>query len=178
MRPCALFAVLAAVLLAAVGCPLDIEVRPPVGDAGCPEPCVIPCERDSQCPEEQRCDAVYNGRCEPGPRLTQACGAFTSCPAFSNCDQGHCALKCIYGCPPGYRCGPEEVCVEECTGGPLETLGHACESSLECARCGFCVSTGGAKQCHQPCKTDTDCPGGAAGACQSGPEGSAWRVCR
>jgi hypothetical protein len=179
MRPCAFFRlVLATVLLGGLGCPLDIEVRAPAEDAGCPEPCQVSCDSDAQCPDGQRCDTVYNGRCEAGPRLTQECTRLASCPAFALCEKGHCALRCTYGCPPGYQCGPEGVCVETCTGGPPETLGNFCESSMACARCGFCVSTGGAKRCHQPCKADAECAGGAPGACQPVGEGSPMRVCR
>ncbi|MFP2908758.1 latent transforming growth factor beta-binding protein [Pyxidicoccus sp. 3LFB2] len=165
-------------LLTALGCPLDIEVRPDeTADAGCQgAACVRACTRDSECPAEQRCDTFYE-ECEPGPRLTQECSGVTSCQGLASCEEGRCELRCSYGCPPGYRCSPESVCVEECTEGPPERLGDFCASSLDCTRCGFCVDAGGAKRCHQPCSADSDCAGGGAGACQVVP-GSSLRVCR
>ncbi|ADO73779.1 hypothetical protein [Stigmatella aurantiaca] len=178
MRPSAFVLLVPFLLLGGLGCPIDIDVRPPSQDGGdCAGPCTLPCDRDSQCPEDQRCDITYNKRCEPGLRLTEACTVFTSCPSLSICDEGYCAQSCIYGCPTGYQCGPEEVCVEACTGGPPGTLGNYCESSMECTRCGFCVSTGGEKKCHQPCKADAECLEGGLGACQALP-GSTLRVCR
>ena len=165
-------------LLTVLGCPLDIQVRPKeFPDAGCEgRDCDTPCARDMECPDGQRCDDFYD-RCEPGPRLTERCVGVTQCPAFADCENGRCELKCLYGCPLGYQCGPESVCVEECTDGPPETLGDFCGSSMDCTRCGVCVDSGGAKRCHQPCTSDGDCPGGAAGTCQP-VSGSSLRVCR
>lgn len=155
-------------LLTLLGCPLDIEVRP--------EEVPTPCVRDSECPDGQRCDD-YSERCKPGTRLTEPCARSTSCPPYSSCENGRCERSCLYGCPLGYRCDPESLCVEECTQGPPETLGDFCDSSVDCTRCGFCVDAGGTKRCHQPCTSDGDCPGGAAGSCQPVPRGS-LRVCR
>ncbi|NMO13643.1 latent transforming growth factor beta-binding protein [Pyxidicoccus fallax] len=165
-------------LLTLLGCPLDIQVRSEeVPDAGCEDDdCATPCVRDSECPDGQRCRDIYD-RCEPGARITEPCAGLSSCPGFSNCKNGRCELACSRGCPLGYRCGPESLCVEECTQEPPETLGDHCDSSMDCTRCGFCVDAGGTKRCHQPCKSDEECPDGAAGSCQPVP-GSSLRVCR
>ncbi|WP_164019753.1 latent transforming growth factor beta-binding protein [Pyxidicoccus trucidator] len=178
MRPHFLSFLAPLALLTVLGCPLDIQVRSEdAADAGCQgDTCVRACTGDFECPEGQRCDAFYE-ECESGPRLTQVCSGVASCPAFASCEDGRCELRCSYGCPPGYRCDPESVCVEECTAGQPETLGNFCESSLDCTRCGFCVDAGGAKKCHRPCTSDSDCPGGPSGACQPVPGGS-LRVCR
>lgn len=176
MRPHLLSFLAPLALVMLLGCPLDIQVRPDeVADAGCQgDACV--CTGDRECPEDQRCDTFYE-ECEPGPRLTEACSGVAVCPGFASCEDGRCELKCLYGCPPGYRCAPESVCVEECSAGPTESLGRFCESSLDCGRCGFCVEARGAKKCHQPCTADSDCPGGGADACQPVP-GSTLRVCQ
>jgi hypothetical protein len=166
------------VLLTALGCPLDIQVRPEAGtDAGCQgEDCARACTRDLDCPDGQRCDDFYDV-CEPGSRLTEECSGFGTCPAYADCKNSRCEQRCTFGCPLGYQCGPESLCVEQCTAGPPETLGRFCASSLDCTRCGFCVESGDGKKCHQPCGGDADCPGGGAGACQLVPGGS-LRVCR
>ncbi|WP_163992909.1 latent transforming growth factor beta-binding protein [Pyxidicoccus caerfyrddinensis] len=166
-------------LLMVLGCPLDIQVRPEEGtDAGCQgKDCETLCVADSECPESHRCDD-FEGHCAPGPRLTEECSDFISCQGLASCEDGRCELRCAsYECPPGYQCGPDKVCVETCTGGPPETLGAFCDSSLDCTRCGFCVDGGGSKRCHQPCSSDGDCPGGAVGSCQAVPGGS-LHVCR
>lgn len=163
-------------LMWVLGCPLDIQVRPEEApDAGCPDG-VCPCMRDTDCPEEQRCGDFYD-KCEPGPRLTEECSGIGSCPSFAHCEDNRCQLSCTYGCPLGYQCAPESFCVEACTAGPPETLGNACDSSMDCLRCGFCVGSSGAKRCHQPCRFDADCPGSEPGACQPVP-GSSLRACR
>lgn len=159
-----------------LGCPLDIQVRPEEApDAGCPDG-VCPCLGDRDCPDGQRCD-TFHDECESGPRLTDECNGIGECPSFANCEDNRCQLSCTYGCPPGYQCAPESVCVEECIAGPPETVGGACDSSMDCLRCGYCVGPTGAKRCHQPCRSDSDCPGGEPGGCEAVPGGS-LRVCR
>ena len=178
MRPPVSWFLVPLALLSVLGCPLDIQVRPEDGtDTGCRgSACETPCVADSECSDAYRCDGLYE-RCEAGPRLTEECSGFGTCQGGASCEDGRCELRCVYGCPLGYRCAPEDLCVETCTGGPLETLGDFCDSSLDCTRCGFCVESGGAKKCHQPCSADADCPGGASGSCQLVPGGS-LRVCR
>ena len=141
--------------------------------------CIRTCTRDSECPEGSRC---HEGRrqCEKGPRLGEMCRDDFDCQASATCNaQQRCKTICNtdWGCPPDYRCAPDGMCVNECTGAPPETVGLTCETSLDCARCGFCVASGGVKQCRQPCLLDRDCPGGATGACeQVGTKG--FRACR
>ncbi|MCP3137753.1 latent transforming growth factor beta-binding protein [Pyxidicoccus xibeiensis] len=163
-------------LLTLLGCPLDIEVREE--DLVCEdEPCGTSCVADAECPDDQRCDGLEDV-CVPGPRLTETCSGFGSCQPYASCEESRCEMSCSYGCPPGYRCGPENLCVEECTSGVPETLGDYCETSMDCTRCGFCVAdAGGAKRCHQPCSSDGDCPGGTPGSCELIPR-SSLRVCR
>ncbi|MBZ4418880.1 hypothetical protein K8638_20625 [Myxococcus sp. RHST-1-4] len=78
-------------------------------------------------------------------------------------------------CRPGYRCAPDEVCVEACTGVP-ETLGLTCDNSLDCNRCGVCLPSGDVLRCRQPCRLDRDCPGGAQGSCEQVGGTSACRL--
>ncbi|MCY1042356.1 latent transforming growth factor beta-binding protein [Corallococcus sp. bb12-1] len=163
-------------LLTAVGCPLDIQVRDEA-DAGCSDDaCVRSCSSDRECPDGQRCDGAFQ-QCEPGARLTERCADSFSCPGLARCEGGRCSLACGSGCPVGYRCGPEDLCVEICDGLPPATLDAFCSSSLECGRCGFCVDSGGVKKCHQPCRLDVECPGGAPGVCRLLPGGDLG-VCR
>ncbi|MFP2928137.1 latent transforming growth factor beta-binding protein [Pyxidicoccus sp. 3LG] len=180
MRPSVstFFSVLA--LMTVLGCPLDIQVRPEEApDAGCEEePCEQPCASDAECPDDARC-YDFEERCVPGPRLTEACSGFNSCQPYANCKDNRCELRCNFGCPLGYRCGPEALCVETCTGGARpERLGDFCNSSLDCTRCGFCVEAEGGKRCHQPCQSDSECPEGAPGSCQQVPGKEGLRVCR
>lgn len=160
-----------------LGCPLDIQVRPEEAtDAGCDEKsCRALCAADSECPDDERCNR-FEERCEPGPRLTEECFGFDSCQGFANCTKGRCEMSCTYECGRGYQCAPDKICVETCTAGPPETLGRFCQSSLECTRCGICVDSGAGRRCHQPCGSDSDCPGGAEGSCQTLP-GSSVHVC-
>lgn len=170
------FLLVAFVLLVGPGCPLDIQVRGEP-DAGCSEDsCALACEADRECPDEQRCHYLYN-TCEDGPRLTEACSDSLDCPGNSRCMGGHCVRSCERGCPLGYQCGPEATCVETCDGLTPSNLGSYCETSMDCTRCGFCTDLGGGKRCHQPCRSDAECPGGSAGSCAQIP-GTALRACR
>lgn len=166
------------ILLVAPGCPLDIQVREEL-DAGClGDACVRSCAADRECPEDQRCSDVYR-ECESGPRLTEPCSDPLACSTFAYCVKGRCTRDCDPGCPTGYQCSPapESLCVETCEGLPPEHLGDSCETSMDCARCGFCANLGRGKTCHQPCRSDAECPGGQAGTCVQLP-GSTLRVCQ
>jgi hypothetical protein len=140
--------------------------------------CVLACATDFECPSRTRCD---NGRCIPGPRLGEACADSEECSTFSYCEpeRQRCEQSCspnVSGvCDPGYRCAPDGVCVEACTGVP-ETLGLTCENSLDCQRCGVCLLTSGVLRCRQPCRLDRDCPGGALGACEQVADTRACRL--
>jgi hypothetical protein len=169
------------VLLVGAGCPLDIQVREePETDAGCFRPsCVRDCSSDRDCPDDERCNG-FDAKCEPGARLTQECGDNLDCTTFARCLRGRCTQTCNGTCPKDYQCSPENTCVESCAGlPPPKSLGRYCDSSQECGRCGFCadVESQGAKRCHQPCRSDAECPGATAGACVAIP-GSALRACR
>ena len=130
--------------------------------------CVLACTTDFQCPAGRRCG---NGRCVLGPRLGEACQDSLQCSTLAYCEpnRGRCEDLCIPTlsgeCEPGYRCAPDGVCVEACTGVP-ETLGLTCENSLDCQRCGVCLLSGDRPRCRQPCRLDRDCPGGEQGACE------------
>ncbi|WP_239576396.1 hypothetical protein [Archangium primigenium] len=141
--------------------------------------CALACTRDAECPDGSRCGKSWH-QCEKGPRLGEACREGFDCQRDASCNaQRRCKLSCLSdsGCPLDYRCAPDSVCVNECTGTPPETVGLTCESSLDCGRCGFCVASGGVKRCHQPCLLDRDCPGGAAGACEQ-VGSTSLRACR
>ncbi|OJT26591.1 hypothetical protein BO221_00660 [Archangium sp. Cb G35] len=163
-------------LVTMLGCPLDIQVREEdPGDAG-PRACV----KDQECPDGQRCnDASRDNVCEDGPRVTQPCPGFGTCSYTVFCEKGVCVHGCLGAdCRPGYQCAPDYKCVEACAEGPPTKAGEFCDTSTDCGRCGFCVSLGGeAKRCHVPCTADTQCPGGAPGACVLVP-GKTVRVCR
>jgi len=161
-----LFPVLASLMV--LGCPLDIQVRcEESSDCGENEP--TRCSTDSDCQDTERCHQ-QRLRCEVGPRLGEACREAFECPIFTVChlERRRCEAPCVndMSCPPGYRCSPDRLCVEECSDAPPETLGLTCETSMDCARCGFCVDSGGEQQCRQPCQLDRDCPGGAEGVCE------------
>ncbi|MBN9685702.1 MULTISPECIES: latent transforming growth factor beta-binding protein [unclassified Corallococcus] len=165
-------------LLVATGCPLDIQVREAL-DAGCSgDACVLSCAADRECPEDQRCSALYE-ECEPGPRLTEPCFEPLDCPTYTYCVKGRCSRDCERGCPTGYQCSPapESLCVETCEGLSPEHLGDSCETSMDCARCGFCTDSGQGRRCHQPCRSDAECPGAKPGGCVLIP-GSSLRVCQ
>ena len=130
--------------------------------------CTRACTRDSECLDGTRCNEIWH-RCEAGPRLGETCRESFDCPSTATCNAQHrCKTGCTsdFGCPLDYRCAPDSVCVNEFTAPPLETLGLTCETSLDCARGGFCVLSGSEKRCRQPCQLDRDCPGGATGACE------------
>jgi hypothetical protein len=134
------------------------------------------CSTDFQCTADRRC---FDGHCELGPRIGGTCQDSFECPAFAQCNKARerCEESCnpnLSSCEAGYRCAPDGVCVENCTGVP-ETLGLSCENSLDCTRCGVCLSTGGSLRCRQRCSLDRDCPGGAAGACE---QVGATRACK
>jgi hypothetical protein len=141
--------------------------------------CVQTCSRDTDCPEDRRCNEDSH-QCEVGPRLGDPCDNSFECPGVARCnpERHRCEESCStdWGCPAGYRCSPDQLCVEECTGAPPATVGLTCESSMDCASCGFCVASGEQRRCRQPCHLDRDCPGGALGACEQ--VGSQVRVCR
>lgn len=127
------------------------------------------CSTDLECPEDRRCSETWH-TCELGPRLGEACEDSFDCGLSGSCNpqRSRCEKTCsqdLY-CPNGYRCSPDELCVEKCSSAPPETVGLTCETSMDCARCGFCVDSGGVKQCRQPCQLDRDCPGGATGVCE------------
>ncbi|ATB27659.1 hypothetical protein [Melittangium boletus] len=141
--------------------------------------CVRACTRDSDCSDGSRCNETWH-RCEEGPRLGEACRESRDCPGSATCNaQRRCKTICNtdWSCPLDYRCAPDSVCVNECTNTPPETVGLTCETSLDCARCGFCVASGTVKQCRQPCLLDRDCPGGAVGSCEQ-VGSTALRACR
>ncbi|WP_241759222.1 hypothetical protein [Pyxidicoccus parkwayensis] len=131
-------------------------------------PDALTCETDFECPAGMRCD---HERCVQGLKLGEPCLDTFDCPTFAFCnkERRRCEEKCNLQagdiCEPGYRCAPDGQCVEDCTGVP-ETLGLTCENSLDCSRCGVCLSSGNALRCRQPCRLDRDCPGGADGACE------------
>ncbi|RKH03857.1 latent transforming growth factor beta-binding protein [Corallococcus carmarthensis] len=164
------------VLVVGPGCPLDIQVRE-APDAGCSESsCSSPCDADRECPAGQRCNLFFKD-CEDGPRLTEPCSAATSCSGNARCTGGRCVQGCGQGCPVGYLCGPESTCVETCEGMTPATLGSYCTTSMDCTRCGFCADSGSGKKCHQPCRSDAECPDAKPGACVLLP-GSTLRVCQ
>ncbi|WP_223645985.1 Dickkopf N-terminal cysteine-rich domain-containing protein [Corallococcus sp. EGB] len=171
-----LFAFLLVTLLAAPGCPLDIQVREEA-DAGCDESsCQQTCDADRECPAGQRCHSLYEV-CEDGPRLTEPCSSSSDCASNARCMGGHCVRSCERGCPLGYQCGPESTCVETCEGRTGGHLSEYCETSMDCTPCGFCTDSGGGRKCHQPCRSDAECPGGGAGSCVP-ISGTGLRVCR
>ncbi|XXF77576.1 hypothetical protein P2318_31660 [Myxococcaceae bacterium GXIMD 01537] len=142
--------------------------------------CQQPCVNDSACPDDRRCNERTH-RCEVGPRLGETCRETLDCQSFAFCNttRRRCEMTCStdWGCAPGFRCGPDSLCIEDCSSVP-ETVGLTCESSMDCARCGFCVPVSDAeKRCRQPCYLDRDCPGGATGACEQ-LSGSTLRACR
>lgn len=167
-------------LVTVLGCPLDIELREPdTGTDAGPWACV----KDQDCPDGQRCsDASKNKHCVKGPRVTQPCeGGYGTCSYGASCAKGLCQEYCAGGpCRLGYQCAPDLECVEACTEGPPTNLGHYCDGSTACGRCGVCVALGSGqkKQCHQPCTADAQCPGGAPGACVLVPGIGSARVCR
>jgi hypothetical protein len=179
MRPSVPWFLVPLALVTLLGCPLDIQVRGEEAepDAGCQgSDCRASCTSDAECPDSERC-YDFDGRCEPGPRLTEECSGFNSCQAYANCKNSRCELRCTFGCPLGYQCAPDGICVETCTGNAPETLGRFCASSLECTRCGVCLDSGAGKRCHQPCTSDDECPDGSPGSCQAVAGGS-LHVCQ
>ncbi|RKG80055.1 latent transforming growth factor beta-binding protein [Corallococcus exercitus] len=173
------FLLVLGVLLVGPGCPLDIQVREEP-DAGCSgDSCTLACAADRECPAGQRCNDFYD-ECEPGPRITEPCADNIACSGIASCKDGRCARRCsVNDCPLGYQCspGPESLCVETCEGLTPENLGRFCASSMECTRCGLCTDSGGGKKCHQPCRSDAECPDARPGVCVVIP-GSTLRVCQ
>ena len=151
------------------GCPLVIEVRQ---DGGRVEPNV--CATDFECDAGSRCE--YSA-CVVGKRIGDPCLDVFDCPALMGCDPAlqKCAVSCVNdsSCPPGYRCAPDDTCIEACPGVPA-TLGQNCESSLDCQRCGVCVNNGNGLRCFQRCTLDRDC--GDAGVRCEGTTGK--KTCR
>ncbi|ADO72566.1 uncharacterized protein STAUR_4788 [Stigmatella aurantiaca DW4/3-1] len=129
--------------------------------------CVLLCFKEQDCPEGRRCNE--NSHCERGPRIGQRCEEPSDCQLGASCNaQKRCSKSCpvngICGLE-GYGCSPDGECVEACTQGPLEMAGLACETSLDCGRCGLCIPTNSrVKQCRQACESSLDCPN--AGVCE------------
>lgn len=171
-----LFAFLLVVLLVGPGCPLDIQVREEP-DAGCEDSsCEQVCDADRECPVGQRCNDLSDV-CEDGPRLTEPCSVSFDCDSNARCMDGHCVRSCVRSCPLGYQCGPETTCVESCERRTAGHLGDYCENSMDCTPCGFCADSGDGRRCHQPCRSDAECPEGKAGSCVL-LSGTDLRVCR
>ncbi|MCP3101035.1 hypothetical protein LZ198_19350 [Myxococcus sp. K15C18031901] len=139
--------------------------------AGCDgRVCTLTCSTDFQCPVGRRC---RQSQCEVGPRLGEGCTSSLECTTVANCHPTR--RRCEESCNPqagggiclseGYRCASDSVCVEACSDAPT-TVGRTCENSLDCARCGECLPSDQGLRCRQLCARDSDCPGGAAGACE------------
>lgn len=136
--------------------------------------CQLLCDSDFQCPAGRRCEQAA---CLVGKRLGDRCASSFECPSSSFCDSTfrRCQQFCASdsSCPRGYRCAPDGYCVEDCSETPA-TLGLTCQSSMDCPRCGFCVSDGQALRCHKPCLLDRDCDGGLDSCADFG----SYRICR
>ncbi len=156
------------------GTPVEPGTDAPDGGTGTPPR--VACSTDFQCATGSRCE---DSRCVVGSRIGEPCTDSWDCAGFVMCNAKllRCEQRCANDsiCEPGYRCGPDGLCVERCTDVPSR-LGQACADSLECTRCGVCVGSEGARVCRMPCMRDSDCPGQAVGSCEA--VGSWGRACR
>ncbi len=139
--------------------------------------CTLTCTSDFTCRDGRRC---MDSHCEVGPRLGEPCRDTFECPGTAQCpwERMRCEARCNPRadlCAAGYRCAPDWLCVQECTGTPA-SVGEVCENSLDCAPCSICLSSGAVLRCRQPCRLDRDCPGGATGACEQVGETKACRL--
>ncbi|GHG92705.1 hypothetical protein GCM10012319_54440 [Comamonas sp. KCTC 72670] len=141
------------------------------------ETCALACATDFTCPDGQRCT---DAQCEVGARLGEPCRTPFDCPGTAQCprERMRCEARCNPRadlCAAGYRCAPDWYCVRECSGPPA-SVGEVCENSWDCSPCSFCLPSGAALRCRQPCRLDRDCPGGAPGACEQLEDTKACRL--